>query len=109
MSETIDQLLRFTFDRLPNPQIGNRKPCLEENWFVEDARPRSPNWLSDADLRRIWRVARMQRIGLEPGRGDPWLLLHQMRDVYYVMFSKAEEIFLAQRREMESLIVDPAA
>lgn len=86
----IDDLRRFMFERLAKPpQPANGKPCMSEDWWIEDARSQAPNWLSENDLRRIWRVARMQRIGLERGAGCPWLLLHQMTDLFDAMFGRA--------------------
>ncbi len=85
---TLGKLRRFFFERLPDPQVFGRKPCIAEDWFVEDARPATPSWLSDDDLRRIWRVARDQRIGARQGAGCPWLLLHQMTDLIDAIFLK---------------------
>jgi len=97
-----DDLHRYILDRLPNPQIDNRRPCLAEDWFVEDARPLAPNWIADTDLRRIWRAAREKRVTGRLG-GCAWLLLHQMIDLLDAFFDKWEEIraeqLAARRRE----------
>lgn len=87
-------LNRFMLERLPKPpEPENSKPCLAEDWFVSDAEPQCPAWMTERDLRRIWRVARMQRFGLAPGAGCPWLLLHQMAELLPALFAKAAEPF----------------
>lgn len=49
----LEELHRFMFERLPKPPETIRgRPCLAEDWFVQDARTVAPNWLSDRDLRR---------------------------------------------------------
>lgn len=98
--ETMAALLRFMFDRLPKThEPANDRPCLAEEWFVRDARPVAPNWLDERDLRRVWRVARLQRMGLYPGSGDPRLLLHQMSDFMEALFANARDAAIEQRAE----------
>jgi len=89
VDDTVSDLLRFALKRLPKPALCGARPCLAEDWFVSDARPLAMNYLSDDDLRCIWRVARLQRLGLHPGRGCPWLLLHQMSELLDVLFRQA--------------------
>lgn len=95
VDDTVGDLLRFSFERLPKPAAPyNDRPCLAEDWFVEDARPFAMNYLTEADLRRIWRVARLQRLGLFHGRGCPWLLLHQMSELLDMFFRQAAKEIL---------------
>ena len=94
--ETISDLLRFHFDRLPKTEQPYRgRPCLSENWFVEDLRPIAPNWISDDHLRKLWRVARLQRLGLYHGPGCPFLLYHQMVELMEILFRVALDQYKA--------------
>lgn len=91
------ELYRFFISRLPKPPEPFRsKPCLAEDWFVEDMAPLVKNYVTTDELRKIWRVAQMQRLGLFSGPGDPRLLLEQMTMLIPEMLAKADEIFMEQ-------------
>ena len=99
MTNTIINVSRFVFERLPNPKLrAGAKPCLAEDWFVEDMHPITPEWLTEADLRRMWRVARLQRLGLYNGAGSPNLLFHQMAALMPILFLAAQGISHEQRK-----------
>lgn len=85
------------------------RPCLAEDWFVEDYAPRMGNIYPnkgecERHLRSIYRWARRKNIENAMTTGvyikDPHLLmLHQVTDLLTVMWDKASEIFQEQQRD----------
>ena len=97
MHSTEIDLYKFHIARLPKvSEPFKSKPCLAEEWFVEDALPCVGNYVTKDELRKIWRVARLQRLGLFSGAGCPRLLLHQMTQLLPELFTKALQIFEEQ-------------
>lgn len=93
-------VVAFIWDRLPLAKTADTKgrvPCLQEDWFVEEALSRGSQfeWRGrDAETshRMLYRYARTQAHKRGEFGGEPhWLLLHQMVELLPAMLAAGSE------------------
>lgn len=107
--EFCNGVIPFTWDRLPlneTPQPVNGMPCLQEDWFIEDAIKAGSqfSWRGrscEESLRLLYRFARKRNTerGYQTSQYH-WLILHQVEELLPAVFMVAGKVLHDQQGEL---------